>query len=602
MISPAPVDIESQKNIFFRFLINQRVLARKKLLVSNRTAELLESTRFQEILISRQNKGQLLLSHDYGLQASQDGYTKEKLMMVKDNDPKRYVKDNSKNNDLKNNSKSNVFNEPTKWTNLELPEFDTVIGVVVDDDDDDDGDENSRGVDEKNIKNINKIKKSVMTFENLKQTSLSMSTRDSRDILDVFTFPQESTSHEFDQIQGDFIEIEKISENDEKNDEKNNNLDKNDEKNTLNNAPRLSNLLHRQDVDPKIRQQYQNQILSSVNPFYKFNMDPGKSAKNGKNGKNDENDKKSKKKFSRLSQVQIMQMNSEEFFTPLQNYDLDDRAQRDYLIQLLNYTPETLLRAKDLKILDELKICVDLLKYIVSNQVVDDQLLNFGSSYHPKLSKKGDAVSSTQDNSIFENDDKNDEKITTKSQTSQTSKTPPKSKTSKPKQNPFVEHDEKYIPTFNRLLPFDSAIALGQITHPDATPDDFQYAKDLYNSLISTHTLDNGFASPILPPRPFKSPEPLPFGSILVFSSALNIMVSLETMLRSSSIFSESNRFEIIILHSQYREGQEKIKTPPEPGVRRIILATALAETSVTFPDVTHVIPTLILNQLSNLV
>ncbi|CAO1622974.1 unnamed protein product [Sympodiomycopsis kandeliae] len=57
--------------------------------------------------------------------------------------------------------------------------------------------------------------------------------------------------------------------------------------------------------------------------------------------------------------------------------------------------------------------------------------------------------------------------------------------------------------------------------------------------------------------------------------------------------FNDRNRFEIHILHSTVPVAdQQAVFSPPPKGVRRIILSTNIAETSVTIPDVTVVIDT----------
>ncbi|GJJ09692.1 hypothetical protein Clacol_003916 [Clathrus columnatus] len=57
--------------------------------------------------------------------------------------------------------------------------------------------------------------------------------------------------------------------------------------------------------------------------------------------------------------------------------------------------------------------------------------------------------------------------------------------------------------------------------------------------------------------------------------------------------FNDSNRYSIHLLHSTIPlQDQQVIFEPPPPGVRRIILATNIAETSVTIPDVVYVVDT----------
>lgn len=57
--------------------------------------------------------------------------------------------------------------------------------------------------------------------------------------------------------------------------------------------------------------------------------------------------------------------------------------------------------------------------------------------------------------------------------------------------------------------------------------------------------------------------------------------------------FNDSSRFEVHVLHSAIPVvDQQKVFTPPSEGVRRIILSTNIAETSVTIPDVVFVVDT----------
>ncbi|WVQ82755.1 hypothetical protein IAT38_004887 [Cryptococcus sp. DSM 104549] len=57
--------------------------------------------------------------------------------------------------------------------------------------------------------------------------------------------------------------------------------------------------------------------------------------------------------------------------------------------------------------------------------------------------------------------------------------------------------------------------------------------------------------------------------------------------------FSDTRKFSIHYLHSTIPADEQKaVFRPPPPGVRRIILATNIAETSVTIPDVVYVVDT----------
>ncbi|KAG0150238.1 hypothetical protein CROQUDRAFT_652659 [Cronartium quercuum f. sp. fusiforme G11] len=57
--------------------------------------------------------------------------------------------------------------------------------------------------------------------------------------------------------------------------------------------------------------------------------------------------------------------------------------------------------------------------------------------------------------------------------------------------------------------------------------------------------------------------------------------------------FNDSSKFEVHVLHSSIPVvDQQKVFTPPSEGVRRVILSTNIAETSVTIPDVVFVVDT----------
>jgi HrpA-like RNA helicase len=55
--------------------------------------------------------------------------------------------------------------------------------------------------------------------------------------------------------------------------------------------------------------------------------------------------------------------------------------------------------------------------------------------------------------------------------------------------------------------------------------------------------------------------------------------------------FNDASKYEIHLLHSSVPvDDQQAIFNPPPPGIRRIILSTNIAETSVTIPDVVYVV------------
>ncbi|XP_056420970.1 ATP-dependent DNA/RNA helicase DHX36 [Hyla sarda] len=79
-------------------------------------------------------------------------------------------------------------------------------------------------------------------------------------------------------------------------------------------------------------------------------------------------------------------------------------------------------------------------------------------------------------------------------------------------------------------------------------------------------------------------------GAILVFLPGWDTISTLNDLLMSQVMF-QSDRFIIIPLHSLMPTVNQTqvFKTPP-PGVRKIVIATNIAETSITIDDVVHVI------------
>ncbi|KAL9102070.1 MAG: hypothetical protein Q9163_002750 [Psora crenata] len=82
-------------------------------------------------------------------------------------------------------------------------------------------------------------------------------------------------------------------------------------------------------------------------------------------------------------------------------------------------------------------------------------------------------------------------------------------------------------------------------------------------------------------------------GAILVFLPGLEEIVRVEGDLKSASLdidLTDSSRFKVYMLHSSITATQQTIFEPVPEGCRKIILSTNIAETSVTIPDVQHVI------------
>ncbi|MBO4437796.1 MAG: DEAD/DEAH box helicase [Spirochaetaceae bacterium] len=78
-------------------------------------------------------------------------------------------------------------------------------------------------------------------------------------------------------------------------------------------------------------------------------------------------------------------------------------------------------------------------------------------------------------------------------------------------------------------------------------------------------------------------------GSILVFLPGIRDIRRAEENLKN--LLEARQNIEICILHSSISlEEQRHVLSPPEKGVRRIILSSSIAETSLTLPDITSVI------------
>jgi small subunit ribosomal protein S24e len=85
-------------------------------------------------------------------------------------------------------------------------------------------------------------------------------------------------------------------------------------------------------------------------------------------------------------------------------------------------------------------------------------------------------------------------------------------------------------------------------------------------------------------------------GHVLVFLPGWEEIVATQKLLTSGTLdvnFNDSSKYSIHLLHSTIPLSEQQIifEQPP-PGVRRIILATNIAETSVTIPDVVYVVDT----------
>ncbi|XP_068625736.1 dosage compensation regulator mle isoform X2 [Battus philenor] len=80
-------------------------------------------------------------------------------------------------------------------------------------------------------------------------------------------------------------------------------------------------------------------------------------------------------------------------------------------------------------------------------------------------------------------------------------------------------------------------------------------------------------------------------GAVLIFLPGWNIIFALMKHLMNTQMFGDTSKYVILPLHSQIpREDQKKVFITPPPGMTKVILATNIAETSITINDVVYVI------------
>jgi len=80
-------------------------------------------------------------------------------------------------------------------------------------------------------------------------------------------------------------------------------------------------------------------------------------------------------------------------------------------------------------------------------------------------------------------------------------------------------------------------------------------------------------------------------GAVLVFLTGWDDIKNLAEQLQSNRMLRDSSRFRVLPLHgSMPTVNQKEIFQRPPPGVRKIILATNIAETSITIDDIVFVI------------
>ena len=110
----------------------------------------------------------------------------------------------------------------------------------------------------------------------------------------------------------------------------------------------------------------------------------------------------------------------------------------------------------------------------------------------------------------------------------------------------------------------------------------YDLIQDVLQHILLNHHKNSTLVAP-------KSDEknPSESGATLIFLPGLGEIRTLSERLRGSRVFGKTNQFDIIMLHSTLSpKDQRRAFQPSKPGCRKLILATNIAETSVTIPDV----------------
>ncbi|XP_052808970.1 ATP-dependent RNA helicase DHX29-like [Mya arenaria] len=82
-------------------------------------------------------------------------------------------------------------------------------------------------------------------------------------------------------------------------------------------------------------------------------------------------------------------------------------------------------------------------------------------------------------------------------------------------------------------------------------------------------------------------------GAVLIFLPGMSDITELYETLTSDRRFTENNKYRVIALHSALSSAdQAQAFTVPPAGMRKVVLATNIAETGITIPDVVFVIDT----------
>ena len=110
---------------------------------------------------------------------------------------------------------------------------------------------------------------------------------------------------------------------------------------------------------------------------------------------------------------------------------------------------------------------------------------------------------------------------------------------------------------------------------------------DLIEDILSLLLINTEKNETIVPPMNELSSESIDLstGSILIFFPGIGEISCMNERLKGSKHFGNRNNFEIIPLHSSLSPKDQRRAFRRLQGRQKIILATNIAETSVTIPD-----------------
>jgi ATP-dependent RNA helicase DHX29 len=111
---------------------------------------------------------------------------------------------------------------------------------------------------------------------------------------------------------------------------------------------------------------------------------------------------------------------------------------------------------------------------------------------------------------------------------------------------------------------------------------------DLIEDILTVLMINTEKNEIIVPPKDESTSESIDLstGSILIFFPGIGEISCMNERLKGSRHFGNDNHFEVIPLHSSLSpKDQKRAFKRPQAGRQKIILATNIAETSVTIPD-----------------